>query len=368
LRREGVYGPLDTLPDSNSAVLWASIYTGLAPAQHGILDFYRVHLAGLSTGLYPVHRTFFKEAAELLERIGLAHRVAIARKDLAVSPVWEVADWAGLTVGVVDGYLYSFPAFAPRTEGGYFLANALEVFAGGLITGQSSANDLGLYVQPENVLVHKELPRGADFEWQARATLDLLRARPQPRLLSFYCHEPDTVQHQHWRGFEPWRYFGAEDEVDAMGGPITEMHRRFDAFLADLLETLDPDTALFVISDHGHSPTLLHAMDTQHRHGPPGVFLFYGGPIREGYRYTPRPVHIYDVMPTVLYLLGLPVARDMPGRVLEEALDADLTARRPVRHISSYRPLVPPPATVAGRDERANEAEIEKLRRLGYVW
>ncbi|HUP23808.1 MAG TPA: alkaline phosphatase family protein, partial [Thermoanaerobaculia bacterium] len=47
LRREGVYGPLDTLPDSNSAVLWASIYTGLAPAQHGILDFYRVHLAGL---------------------------------------------------------------------------------------------------------------------------------------------------------------------------------------------------------------------------------------------------------------------------------------------------------------------------------
>jgi hypothetical protein len=72
-------------------------------------------------------------------------------------------------------------------------------------------------------------------------------------------------------------------------------------------------------------------------------------------------------MPTVLYLLGLPVSRDLPGRVLEEALDPDMPSLRPVRSIESYRRLVPPPPLAGARDERANEAELEKLRKLGYV-
>jgi hypothetical protein len=40
---------------------------------------------------------------------------------------------------------------------------------------------------------------------------------------------------------------------------------------------------------------------------------------------------------------------------------------RPVRSIESYRRLVPPPPLAGARDERANEAELEKLRKLGYV-
>ena len=373
LRHEGVYGPLETLPNANSAVLWASIYTGFPPGQHGVHDFYRVHIPGVAHGLYPVHRTFFKEAAELFGRAGLARRVTITRGDLAVPPVWEIADWAGLSIGVADGYLYSFPALAPRTEGGWFFANGIEVFAEGLASGQSSGDDLDLYVQPSSVLSDTELPHGADFEWQARATLDLLRARTQPRLLVFYTHEPDTVQHQHWRTFEPWRYLGAGEsttgaDAEDASGPVADLHRRFDAFLGELLEAVEPGTTLVVLSDHGHSPTIVHSMDTQHRHGPPGVYLLHGGPIREGYRYTPRAAQIYDVMPTVLYLLGLPVSRDLPGRVLEEALDPELMTERPVRTIESYRRLMPAPATGAARDARANEAELEKLRKLGYVW
>ena len=77
---------------------------------------------------------------------------------------------------------------------------------------------------------------------------------------------------------------------------------------------------------------------------------------------------IEDVTPTVLYLLGLPVSRDLPGRVMEEVLDPNLPAQRPVRSIDSYRRLVPAPITGGVRDERANEAELEKLRELGYVW
>ncbi|HKI85404.1 MAG TPA: alkaline phosphatase family protein, partial [Thermoanaerobaculia bacterium] len=56
----GASGVLATLHDSNSAVIWASIYTGRLPEDDGILDSYRIHLPGMSgKGIFPVHRTYF---------------------------------------------------------------------------------------------------------------------------------------------------------------------------------------------------------------------------------------------------------------------------------------------------------------------
>jgi hypothetical protein len=44
------------------------------------------------------------------------------------------------------------------------------------------------------------------------------------------------------------------------------------------------------------------------------------------------------VTATTLYLLGLPVARDMAGRVLLEGVDDDLETTRPLRLVPSYPP------------------------------
>ena len=82
--------------------------------------------------------------------------------------------------------------------------------------------------------------------------------------------------------------------------------------------------------------------------------------------------HVFDVFPTVLYLLGLPVPEDAAGKVLTEALDAELVRRRPVRTIPSYEPLwagderAPARLPPAIEDARRRD-EIEKLRALGYL-
>jgi arylsulfatase A-like enzyme len=47
---------------------------------------------------------------------------------------------------------------------------------------------------------------------------------------------------------------------------------------------------------------------------------------------------VLDVAPTVLHLMGLPVARDMDGRVLTGILDRSV-ARQPVTYIPSYASL-----------------------------
>lgn len=97
-----------------------------------------------------------------------------------------------------------------------------------------------------------------------------------------------------------------------------------------------------------------------------GVLILRGeGLVRRGQRV--EGATITDLAPTILYALGCPIPRDMDGRVLTEALEPDLLARRPVVY---GEPLgAGSGETTAGHaysDE--DEAGIRKaLEGLGYI-
>jgi arylsulfatase A-like enzyme len=70
-----------------------------------------------------------------------------------------------------------------------------------------------------------------------------------------------------------------------------------------------------------------------------------------------------DIAPTVLHLLGLPVSRELEGRVLEAAFERAFTEAHPVRTVASY-----------GRRAATRQAEsafdrdmLEELKSLGYI-
>jgi hypothetical protein len=374
LLEEGVHGPLASLPDSNSAVLWASIYSGLEPADPGVRDVYTVRLAGMTAGVYPVHRTAFKELAGYLERVGLAERVAVDRSALPAPLLWEIAAAMGRSIGVVDGYYFSYPA--PPLPGGesYFLAYGADRFYQRVSRGRrppSTARGAEDYARPPALLDELGgILAGWEFDWQSAALLRLLDSRPQPDLVSFYSHQPDAVQHWQWRAYEPERYLRVDPaEIAAHGGDIPAFHRDLDRFLGELRERLEPGTVVILASDHGHSPTLLHAMDTQHRHGPPGILVMAGGPVRRGAAL--EGAQLYDLFPTILHLLGLPVPETAAGRVLEEAFEDGFLREAPVARVASYDALLPVflPAGERGGEEEARrrEEELEKLKALGYV-
>jgi hypothetical protein len=67
---------------------------------------------------------------------------------------------------------------------------------------------------------------------------------------------------------------------------------------------------------------------------PDGFVLFSGPGVRGEVRL--RAARLPDVTATLLYLLELPVARDMAGRVLLEAVDEEHAAVAPLRLIPSY--------------------------------
>jgi hypothetical protein len=79
-----------------------------------------------------------------------------------------------------------------------------------------------------------------------------------------------------------------------------------------------------------------------HAGAPEGFFLAVGDGIRRGGRV--QGASVLDVAPTLLYLMGLPVARDMEGRVLTEILDEGFARRNPLTFIPSYESLAVAPA------------------------
>ncbi len=76
-----------------------------------------------------------------------------------------------------------------------------------------------------------------------------------------------------------------------------------------------------------------------------------------------------DITPTLLALCGLPVAGDMDGRVLTEAIDGDFLRGHPVRTIDTYEPAG---GSRGDADSEPVESPIddevrERLRALGYI-
>jgi hypothetical protein len=297
----------------------------------------------------------------------ISRRIA-DRSFLETRPLWEILDDLGASVGVVDGYHYSVPARPLATPGGFFFSYALNALSArpGWSPTALEAADLEVLVQPPD-LVRYYAPHAAlaDFDWQAATLLDALAGEGQPDFVNFYCHEPDRVQHQRWKWLEPDRFLGVDPaDVERWSGAIPDQYRAFDRFLGTLVERLAPGTTLLVVSDHGHSPTIIDRLYSEHRHGPPGIVLLWGGGVRPGVELT--GAHVYDVTPTVLYLLGLPVGADMAGDVLRQALEPAI-ADAPARTLQSYDAFGPSRLDEAGAGPDLTGEELERLRALGYL-
>jgi predicted AlkP superfamily phosphohydrolase/phosphomutase len=93
-----------------------------------------------------------------------------------------------------------------------------------------------------------------------------------------------------------------------------------------------------------------------------GVMIANGGPVLAGQKMP--EAHIYDVAPTMLYLLGQDIPDDMDGRILFEIASREYVNNNPAHFAAS------------GESDRAEEVEFssdddadirERLRSLGYM-
>ncbi len=101
-------------------------------------------------------------------------------------------------------------------------------------------------------------------------------------------------------------------------------------------------------------------------HQPDGIFLAWGPAIRRGAR--PSPVHLPDLVPTLLYALDLPVPAGFDGRVLEDIFTPAHLAASPLEMTDREAQLVLPDPGQAPALTAADEASLrQRLAALGYL-
>lgn len=217
-----------------------------------------------------------------------------------------------------------------------------------------------------------------------------LLAKGQPDLSLVFLIAVDPICHTFWHYYEPEKFGGGVDPREAarLGPIVPAIYAHDDRALGRLLESVDDDTVVIVVSDHGFkasgvlprmtgTTTLqmfgIDRTETLERpvnvgmtgvHRMNGVLIAAGGPILQGVKFRTQPT-VADITPTVLALMGLPVGRDMSGRVLEEMIEPAFLARHPVQFVDSYEGVIErPEVEVGGADD---EVRRSYLKALGYT-
>jgi hypothetical protein len=120
-----------------------------------------------------------------------------------------------------------------------------------------------------------------------------------------------------------------------------------DAELELLWEALAPPRLLAVSSPYGVAASrgLLRPLLTSELElrgtlagAPDGLLLLRGDGIRAGAAASQG--RVVDLVPTLLYAAGLPLARDFDGRVLAELFEPAVLQQRALAFVPSYEPLV----------------------------
>lgn len=378
LARRGASGALATLRPTEAPPLWTTLVTGRFPRDHGVLSATTYALTGSSSewSLLP------KGAGiGLIERSGLLARRAVASTARRRRALWNVLDAFGAPSGLVrvwgtqppeaiQGFVVS-PYFhllsrepgkaaaalhpadllnevAARTVTADELDPALLAGLADLPQSESARGDARLMALAERALA-------PDLSYRRAA--EVLVAAYRPALVVIDFHGYDAVGHSFYRDARPEAFGNVPPEDARRYGHVLERYAALlGSFVGDIERRLEPGDLLLVVSAHGLEPTPLWrrligvlsgtaVADASHAAAPPGLLLAFGEGIRPGA--TLASASILDVAPTLLYLLGLPVARDMEGRVLTEMLDPAWASARPLTFIPSYEGLAVAPA-IAG--------------------
>ncbi len=112
----------------------------------------------------------------------------------------------------------------------------------------------------------------------------------------------------------------------------------------------------------GYSEIFNDSEEGDHRQH--GIFLAYGPQIKKGTKI--EGAKIYDITPTILHIFGLPVDKDMSGRVLKEIFAAESELSKRKIKCQAYDAK-----KAEGKDQtRSDETEEkikDRLRKLGYI-
>lgn len=232
--KEGAWAPLESTIPPVTASAWTSFMTGKNPGAHGLFDF-------------------------MERRAGSYDLAPVSSRNRDGKAVWELAGDAGKSV-IVMGVPVTYP---PTPVNGLMITGMLtprgaEDYTYPAKLKDEIRNQVGEYIVYSDEVYSKG--RGALFlralhrsiEQRAKTAAYLLHSHPWD-LGVLVFPETDTVSHGLWSAYDP-SHHQHDPEEDNFHDGILEIYSDIDSFLGELVESLDSDTTVLIISDHGHGP------------------------------------------------------------------------------------------------------------------
>jgi predicted AlkP superfamily phosphohydrolase/phosphomutase len=379
--RRGAGGPLGTLRPTQGPPVWTTIVTGRRPRDHGVKSFVTYRLRGSETSFDLLPRGAF---VGVLERAGLVSTTAVTSAARRRRALWNALNAFGIPTGIVR----LWGTFPPERVQGFMLSNYFHLLHHDPARAAESLHprdllpevqarvvepvevdpsliaefvDLSVEVPGDRLPWRRELVERAlapDLTYQRAGAV--LRAAYDPPFFATYFYGLDVVGHAFMRYAQPDRFGDVRpDELRRYGRVVNRYAALLSQWVGEAARALRPGEVLVVVSGYGMEPVPLWRRAAEaarggafrsgtHAGAPDGFFMAVGDGVKAGA--TLGGASILDVAPTLLYLMGLPVARDMEGRVLTEILDDEFTRAHPVTFIPSYESLAVTPVTGHGSD------------------
>lgn len=345
---------LATLHPTSSDTVWAAIATGKLPQKNGVRSAVRYHVA---RGDDPIALLPDHVFAHALVRSGRLLEEPNTSADLRAQPLWGLLTSVGASVGVVgwplthpapsvNGYVVSdlYPRLAAMPSG---IENPIALYPRDIEREASAALDAP--ADPPPSVTVSTGSRGAtalqtDLAFE-RLAAALGTTRPARVTLMRY-QSVDAVGHHFLRYATPSEFGDVtEDERRRFGQALSGHYVVVDDAIGRAMASLEAEDLLLVVSGYGMEPLgfvrrlierLIGDPDLSGSHdgAPDGFLLAYGAAVEKGRR-TGR-ASVLDVVPTVLYFLGLPVGRDMDGYARTDLFRRSFTDDRPITFIPTY--------------------------------
>ncbi len=334
LREQGVYGRLQSIVPCEAAVTRTTLVTGRRPFRHGVRSGLSRRLLGRGPALQVVP---FGIGFDTLLRPVMATRPT-SILDRSGQALWEIAAQAG----------------GAAWAGGFEIDLDTEAPGGGAGRGDAAAAIQAGFVDPDAVRRAEPAVRASLHDLVAALEADR-RIEPElesaardsrPGIAAFSFPGLDRVAHMFLRYARP-QDFGnvTAREVELYGEVLERYYRKIDALVGRAMAA--DGACLVVTSSHGMEPVPLRerifgmaagseAPSGTHEAGSDG-FLFVRGP-GVGHGPLGGKGTLVDVVPTALYALGLPVARDLDGTILTAVFTPRYILEHPVAVIGSYEP------------------------------
>lgn len=373
LIKGGLRGNLATLQPVLSPMLWTSIATGKRADKHGICGF--TEPLPDASGIGPVRSTSRKCKAiwNILTQSGLKSNIV---GWFATNPA-EPINGVMITDQFLHPQLKGESPGTVRTESVHppklvQVAATLRVpteslTAEDLLPFIPRLAEIDLKKDDRPLKLARRLARVASV--QAIATA-LIQSEPW-NLMGVYYDAVDQFGHE-FMPYHPPRMNGvSEREFELYQEVMRGCYRFHDMMLHALLQYVDAETTVILISDHGYEsgrrrpPLEQGKQDPEGCHRPFGVVCLKGPDLKKNDRLY--GASILDVTPTILTLLGLPIGMDMDGRPWLEAFEKPVKPER----IFSWEGIGNDQAGLHTENSRQDPAEaaqaIEQLVELGYI-